>query len=357
MEFLSKQQAQARADEIRAFGLELARLREDGVLRLSPEQDAALQAHHGLLLRQIEAQFDVDADARTRQLSLGMRIASFLGALAIAASVFYLFLQFWGRFDATVQVSVLLASAIGSFLGAMWLHRRDASGYFTKLAALVAFACFVLDTVMIGSIFNVTPSDKVLLAWAALGLLLAYACDLRLLLVAGIACVIGFLSARTGTWGGMYWLDFGRWPENFLPASLLIFLLPQFVDQRRFDGFAATWRICGMLCFLLPVLLLGNWGGGSRLPLRADEIEVIYECLGFAACAGLIWLGLRRQWNDVVNTGVVFFVIFLYTKFYDWWWELMPKYLFFLVLGLAALLLLSVLRRLRRMQQAHGAAA
>jgi uncharacterized membrane protein len=48
-----------------------------------------------------------------------------------------------------------------------------------------------------------------------------------------------------------------------------------------------------------------------------------------------------------VNTGMTFFVIFLYTKFFDWWWEIMPKYLFFLVLGLTAILLLLVLRRLR----------
>ena len=52
-----------------------------------------------------------------------------------------------------------------------------------------------------------------------------------------------------------------------------------------------------------------------------------------------------RLW---VNTGVVFFVIFLYTKFYDWWWDLLPKYLFFLILGLAAILALLVLGRLRR---------
>jgi hypothetical protein len=48
-----------------------------------------------------------------------------------------------------------------------------------------------------------------------------------------------------------------------------------------------------------------------------------------------------------VNTGVTFFVIFLYTKFYDWWWEWMPKYLFFLVVGMTAVLLLLVFRRLR----------
>ena len=52
-----------------------------------------------------------------------------------------------------------------------------------------------------------------------------------------------------------------------------------------------------------------------------------------------------RLW---INTGVVFFVIFLYTKFYDWWWDLLPKYLFFLILGLTAVLVLLAMKRLRR---------
>ena len=69
--------------------------------------------------------------------------------------------------------------------------------------------------------------------------------------------------------------------------------------------------------------------------------------LGFVASAAAIWVGARRHWPDTVNTGVTFFVIFLYTKFFDWWWEIMPKYLFFLVLGLTAVLFMVVMRRLR----------
>ena len=49
-----------------------------------------------------------------------------------------------------------------------------------------------------------------------------------------------------------------------------------------------------------------------------------------------------------MNVGVGFFVIFLFTKLFDWWWETMPKYIFFLVLGLTAVAILLVLRRLRR---------
>ena len=85
---------------------------------------------------------------------------------------------------------------------------------------------------------------------------------------------------------------------------------------------------------------------GSR-----DAIEVLYQVLGFVGTAGAIWLGVRRQWRHVVNTGVTLFIVLMYTKFFDWWWESMPKYLFFLVLGLTAILFLVVLRRLRRALQ------
>jgi hypothetical protein len=43
-----------------------------------------------------------------------MRVTSFLGALALAASVFFLFYQFWGRFPETAQVVILILGALGS---------------------------------------------------------------------------------------------------------------------------------------------------------------------------------------------------------------------------------------------------
>src|SRR5258708_32547761 len=95
------------------------------------------------------------------------------------------------------------------------------------------------------------------------------------------------------------------------------------------------------------MLVLAFWGTGSYLDLESTTIEHGYQIAGFALSAGVIWLGARRNWSAVSNTGVVFFVVFLYTKFFDWWWESMPKYLFFLVLGLTAMLILLVLRRVR----------
>jgi hypothetical protein len=69
--------------------------------------------------------------------------------------------------------------------------------------------------------------------------------------------------------------------------------------------------------------------------------------LGFAGSALIAWVGVRKGWRHVVNTGVGFFLVFLYTKFFDWWWESMPKYLFFLVVAMTAVLFLLIFRRLR----------
>ena len=99
------------------------------------------------------------------------------------------------------------------------------------------------------------------------------------------------------------------------------------------------------------MLVLSNWGYGSYLPWDTTVIEGAYQVLGFVVSAGLIALGLRQQWSDVINTGKAFFVLFLYTKFFDWWWEIMPKYLFFLVIALTSLLLLFVYKRVRLQSQ------
>ncbi|MDH4580601.1 DUF2157 domain-containing protein [Pseudomonas sp. BN415] len=345
---LSRDQAQHRADDIQAFYREVERLHDEQALLLSAEQIEHLGAHHRRLLADYRSAFDIDSDAQARRLSLGMRIASLLGALALAASLLFFFYQFWGLFPETAQVGILTGFSLGSLLLTLLLRQRAPSGYFTKLTAILAFACFVLNVVMLGQIFNITPSDKALLPWAAYALLLAYACEVRLLLGAGLACIMTFVATRLASWSGLYWLDCTERPEHLLPAGLLIFLVPQFISQARYSGFAAIFRVLGLFGLFVPVLVLATWADGSYLPWSGDLVEVIYQLLGFGGAALAIWLGNRRDWPEVVHTSLLFFVLFLYIKLFDWWWAVMPKYLFFLVLGLVAVLILLVLGRLRR---------
>jgi uncharacterized membrane protein len=347
MPIKSKADAQKRADQIASFQVELELIEQENIISLKEDQRTAVTKYHENLIAQMTTDFDVDSSKREKQLSFGMKIASFLGALGMAASVFFLFYQYWGKFSTSIQVFILTAAPLLCLGATMYAAHREATGYFSKLLGLVSFACFVLNLSMFGQIFNIIPSDKAFLVWAAFAFLLAYASDARLLLAAGIICLAAFLSARVGTWSGCYWIYFGKRPENLFPAAMLLFLIPYFISHHRFSGFEVIYRVFAMLIFFIPVLILSNWGVISYIYLDRDLVEILYQIVGFVFSAGAIWLGIRKSWNDVVNTGNVFFVIFLYTKFFDWWWEWMPKYLFFLIIGLTAILVLLIFKRLR----------
>ena len=350
----NKQKAQQRADQVQAFYDEVKLLEADEVLQLNQDQRQSIAHYHEGLLKSLTEKFDIDTSTRQKQLSTGMKIASFIGALALAASVFFLFYQFWGYFSTPVQVSILISAPLLTLFVTYWVSQREATGYFAKLLSMVSFACFVLNVGMLGQIFNITPSENALLVWAGFGFLLAYAFDVRLLLAMGILSLAGFIAARTGSWSGMYWLSFGERPENFFIPALLIFSVPLWMKQQHYSGFAPIYRVFGCLLLLFPMLVLSNWGEGSYLFWDAAVIEGSYQLLGFIISAVLVALGIRQHWPDVINTGNAFFVLFLYTKMFDWWWEIMPRYLFFLVIALSSLLLLFVYKRIRLHSQLMG---
>lgn len=349
----SKNTAQQRADQIEIFHAELQLLESEGIVALDSEQWAAVGAHHNELLTKLTEQFDIDANKRTKQLSLGMKITSFLGALALGASLFFLFYQFWGQFSTPTQVFILVVIPVVSLCATIYTAQREKTGYFSKLFGLVSFVCLVLNLSMLGQIFNIAPTPNAFVVWAAFAFLLAYAIDARLLLVAGIICISAYLSASMGTWNGGYWINFGEQPENFFLAALFLFSLSYF-EHKPFSGFRTTYRVFSLLLFFIPVLILANWGYISYLPYSSNAIEILYQIVGFAASAMAIWLGIKKGWGDVVNLGNVFFTIFLYTKFYDWWWDWLPKYLFFLLIALVAILMLLVFKRLRQIAIGEG---
>ncbi|HET9552848.1 MAG TPA: DUF2157 domain-containing protein [Anaeromyxobacteraceae bacterium] len=341
-------EAQRRVDRIHAFQEELTALEREQVLVLDQPQRARLAAHHGELLRSLAAAFDVDVTGAQKQLSWGMRIVAFLGAAAMSAAVWFLFYKYWGRLGTPVQVAILVTAPLLALAGVELAARREQTGYFATIAALVAFACFVLDLGMLGRIFAITPSQHAFLAWGAFAALLAYGYGLRLLLVAAILSLMGWLTATVGTFGGCYWLSAGERPEHFILAGLAVFaagFLPH--PRREQRTFPATYRLFGLLAVLVAILVMANWGETSVLPLAPRTVEHLYQVGGFAASALAIWAGIRRRWLGTTNLGATFFAIFLYTKLYDWWWEWMARWLFFLVVGLVAVLLLLVMKRLR----------
>lgn len=348
---LSKTQAQIRANQVRAFRAEQALLREQGLLHLQSDTEAAIRQYHDNLLHELQQAQDVDLSESARHLSLGMQIVSFLGASALAASLFFLFYQYWGYFATATQVGILIAAPLISLAIAYGVQAFDSSGYYAKLAGLVSFASWVLNLIMLGSIFNITPSPNALAAYAVYGFLLAYLLQVRLLLAAALICSFIFIGAKFGTWMGSYWIYVGENPEHFFLPSLFFFALPLWINQSRFHGFTAIYQMLSVVIFFIALLILANWAGSSYLPWSPDIIEGCYQVVGFVASALLVLYGLRSRAVNLMLAGNVFFALFLYTKFFDWWWNWLPKYLFFLVIGLTAILALMIFNRLRKAQQ------
>ncbi len=345
-----RDEAQQRADQVRAFRAEVEALAREGLVAMPPDQAALVSSHHDRLLAAMSEAFDVDITSPQKQLSWGMRIAAFLGASAMAAAIFFLFYRYWGFLGTTAQVSVLVTAPLVAIVGVEVAARRERTGYVAAIAALVAFACFVLDLSMLGQIFALAPTQNAMLAWGAFAFLLAYGYGLRLMLIAGILCSLGWLSATAGSWHGLYWISVDRQPEHFIPAGAVIFGLG-FIPDRAHPSFPGAYRFFGLLAILVAVLVLGHWGEASMLPLSPGAAEHFYQVAGFALSGVAIWAGLRFAWPGIVNLGATAFAVLLFTKFYDWWWESVPKYLFFLLVGLTALLCLMVMRRLRAAAQ------
>lgn len=352
----SQADAQHRVDQIHAFQQEMLELENDGVLAIPPVQTSKIQGYHRQLLQKLSSTYDVDTSIQSKQLTLGMKIASLFGALAMAISIFFLFYQFWGYISTPIQVGILIIAPVLLFLLSLHLTQKEKGSYFSKIAALVSLSCFVLNLSMLGQIFNITPSPNAFVVWAAFAFLLAYACNARLLLFFGIVSISSFIAMKIGTWSGMYWISFGERPENFFIPSLLIFILPQLVNHKRFSGFEVIYRVMAMIMIFLPILILSNWGRISYLSWSSNTIEGFYQLIGFVLSASAIWLGIKRHWGEVTKTGNVFFILFLYTKFFDWWWDWMPKYIFFFVLGLSALLALMIFKRIRLSNLSKGVA-
>ena len=346
MQHRSKQDAQKRADQISHFQAELKLLEQNNILLLNDTQKNSIDSYHDTLIKNLSLDYDIDSTKREKELTIGMKIASFLGALALAASLFFLFYKFWGNFTTNAQVIILILAPILGLTATVFAYLKEKTGYFAKVLGLVTLVSFILNLYMFGQIFNLIPSMNVFLIWALFAFTLAYASDTRLLLAFGIISLSAFMSAKMGTWGGIYWINFGERPENFFPVAFILFLI-SLLPHYKFSGFNMIYRVFAMLLFFIPVLILSNWGSISYLDFSQKNIEAAYQIVGFIFSAGAIWLGIKKHWTDVVKTGNIFFVIFLYTKFYDWWWELMPKYLFFFLVGLTFILILFVFKRLR----------
>ena len=337
-----RREAQERADRLRIFRQELQELERRQILILTDEQRTSVEPFLDQALLDLARLYDIDTSESQKRLSLGMRIVSALGGLALCAAVFLFFYRYWGSIPTPVQVVILIATPLMYFTS-----RRERTLYFTALIALVVFVSFVLNLVVLGQLFNIISSPNAFFAWGVLAMLLAYTYGLRLPLAAGLVCWVVFLSATVVSWTGAWWESFYFRPECFLAGGALIVGTPMVVRHGKHVDFPGTYRLIGLLAIFTSLLVLWHAGYDSFLSGDPTIIERFYQIIAFGGAALTIWAGIKHNLSGTVNLGAAFFTVFLYSKFVDWWWDWLPKYLFFFLVGSIAIGLLLAFRKLR----------
>jgi len=342
----SRTDAQRRADRIRAFQSELAAAIRDGAVDLTPDQLAGLSTYHDSVLAELARTYDVDTSAGQKRVSAGMRVITLIGAVALALSVMLLFFRIWGRLSTPVQVTTLTAAPLLALAALEFVARREALRFATALVAMVAFACLVIDIEMLGRLFGPLPSPEALLAYGVFALGLAYGYDQRLLLVSGAVCVAAWFAGSLVRVTGSWWMDAVERPESLVAAAVPLFAWSLIPHPRR-DDFPPYLRALAVFLAAIGMLALGRAGYLSWIDADRHAIEVTYQTLGFVVAAAAIVAGLVRGWPETTALGGLAFIVSLLVKFADWWWARMPRYLFFLVVGLVSFALLAAFRRVR----------
>lgn len=351
----SRTEAQRRADRIQAFRAELTEVEGELGPVLTEEARARLAGHHDATLATLAAQWDIDRTAGEQQLSLGMRIASLVGAIALVAAVVAYFYRIWGVIPTGAQLAIVTILPIAGVFLTEFASRRERTNYFATITALLAVAGFVLALEVIAGIYNLPPSPLAPVAWGAFTLALGLGYRFSLLTFAGtLVLAFGLVGTPLHLLGHDWSPDSGR-IDLYLLMGVLVVAAPRVWRGRLEDGMAEMVRLAGLLLAAGAIMLCAGNGGLSLLPMRPGLVEGVYDVAGFGLGALALWLGLRNQWRWFPKAAGGFLVLFTYVKAFDWWWELLPNYIFFLVLGAIAIGALVVLRRLRR--SARGGAS
>jgi uncharacterized membrane protein len=349
------------------------------------------------------------AAASERKLGRGVTILINLGAIALAVGLLIFFASNWIEFGRAAKITSLLVLTV-SFYAAGFELTRDGRGSFPKLGvALVFLGCvmFGTDIILLALIYDLTAEHAwSLLIQCAAWLSVAYVVRSRLVLFLALLGIVAWFGAEVGyCWGG-YWLYLGR-PFHFIGLGTCLLAIGGLHAWRGRREFAAAWALVGLLLVYLSTLILSIFDVQKNFRLDTTQAGPIVWVLFLAPyvlallalavlhvrwrrtaltdppalvvlfllllmtlasviaithlsrelwfillltllTSGGIYLGVAWESPVFLNTSLVFFAMNLYTRFYEYFWDAMPKSLFFIVGGAALILGGIFVERMRR---------
>ncbi len=329
-----------------------------------------------------------------RKLGRGVSILINLGAIILAAGLIIFFASNWIEFGRAAKIASLFALTLFFYLVGFELT-QEGRWNFPKLGlALIFLGCvmFGVDILLLALIYDLTAEHAwALMMDAAAWLAIAYLVRSRLVLFLGLIGVVSWFGAEVGyLWGG-YWIYLGR-PLHFIGLGACLVAMAGIHGWRGQRSFAAPFALVGLLLIYLSTLILSIFDvqKGFRAETWSAPVAVWLMLIGpyLFVLAALVFIHVRWQrtrmtdppalvvlfllalmllssviawtpgpreiwfillltlftsagiylgiaWESSVflNTGIVFFALNVYTRFYEYFWDAMPKSLFFIIGG------------------------
>ncbi|MEE4484698.1 DUF2157 domain-containing protein [Serratia ficaria] len=247
------------------------------------------------------------------------------------------------RFDAPARTVIAGALAALAYAWALRRRRRHPEKRYGNEAAL--FIAVLLTACALWQLGvwldNGSGRVSVLLIFAALlygligwfgrsGLVWGFA---LLSLGNAFGAETGYLSG----WGA-YWLGMS-YPIRFIAFGAILIaaalLLQPPLARRALDRVSLAMGLLYLFIALWLLSIFGNYGDLDGW-YRVRQIELFHWSLLFGlVAAAAIWLGLKRDDAMLRGFGLTFLAINLYTRLFEFFWDSMPKAIFFVLLGLS----------------------
>lgn len=334
------------------------------------------------------------AVVQERKLGRGVTILINLGAIILAAGLTIFFASNWVEFGRAAKIASLFALILVFYLAGFELTREGGWNFPTLGLALVFLGCvmFGVDILLLALIYDLTAEHAwSLLMDAAVWLAAAYLLRSRVILFLGLIGVASWFGAEVGyLWGG-YWIYLGR-PLHFIGLGACLLAVAGIHAWRGQRGFAAAYALVGLLLIYLSGLILSIFDvqkglraeawtapiavwlmlfgpylfalaalviihvGWRRTTLTDPPVLVVLFLMALMLLTSTIawtpgprefwfillltlltsagiYLGIAWESSVFLNTGIVFFAVNVYTRFYEYFWDAMPKSLFFIIGG------------------------
>ncbi len=261
---------------------------------------------------------------------------------------------------ALVAVVLTLLCGLAYYFG-FALLRPNGGNYYPKSGnALIAVACLLLcgDIFVIGDLFSSGSGHwpVLLLITAVIYLLLAYLHKNTLVLLFALIALATWFGTETGYisgWGA-YYLGL-NYPMRFALVSPFVILVGYLHQALRVNvpvGFIKSYYAIGLLYVNLALWILsifGNYGDMSHW-YGASQFELFgYVILWGLADVIIFLIGSRYRNSMFTGFALVFLILNLYTRYFEYFWEKMDQSLFFILLGAGSMAVgLFFERRLRQ---------